>query len=79
MSRDDIPVGEALRWLVNQPQGRAAVRWLMRVGGYADTTFHPQNSQMSFNEGRRSLAVELLQTLRSADEDIFTRFIGDLL
>lgn len=75
----EIPVEEALRWLANQPQGRAAIRWLMRTGGYAETTFHPQNSQMSFNEGRRSLAVELLQTLRNADPDIFTRYIGDLL
>lgn len=72
-------VNDSLRWLANQKQGRVVLQHLARTAGLFDSTFDTHNSRMSFNEGRRSIAVELFQQVRSIDEQAFTKLIGDIL
>ena len=76
---DESTVQDALRWVARQKQGQVLLRWLITSSGFMDDVFHPQNSQMSFNAGRRSVGVELLQALRSVDEQELSKIIGDLL
>jgi len=79
MAKDEATLQDALRWLMRQKQGATVVKWLLASSGFLDDVFHPQNSQMSFNAGRRSVGVELLQAMRSADERELSKLIGDLL
>ena len=70
---------EAFRWLMGQPQGRVALKWLAATAGLTEGVFHANNSQMSFNEGRRSVAVDLFAVLRAADQPQYLKIIGELL
>lgn len=79
MSDKDHNPTDALRWLVNQAQGRTALKHIATLGGVAVDVFDPNNSKMSYAAGRRSLAIEILQQIKQADETAFASFIGDLL
>lgn len=77
--KDEALVQDSLRWLLRQKQGVVVLKWLLSSSGFMDDMFHPQNSQMSFNAGRRSVGVELVQAARSADEVELSKVIGELL
>ena len=83
MTHDDDNEGpsveETLRWMLGQPQGRAFIKHLSQSAGLMDDQFNPNNSQMSFSVGRRSVAVEVHQQARLADESRYLSHIGDLL
>jgi hypothetical protein len=78
---DDSPqaIDEAMRWLIGQPHGRRVLQWLSQTAGLMAEQFHTNNSQMSFNVGRRSVAVEAHQAARRADEARYLAHISDLL
>lgn len=79
MSQKEHNPTDALRWLINQPQGRTALRHLAVLSGFTVDVFDPNNSKMSYAAGRRSLAIEIFQQIKQADETAFAKFIGDLL
>lgn len=64
---------------MGQPQGRHALKWIAEVAGYTGEVFNAHNSQMCYSAGRRSVAVELFQKLREADEPQFLKIIGEVL
>lgn len=57
--------------IINQPAGRRLIyRWIEQMG-YFKTVASSSGSQMYLNEGRRSVALEIIKELNDVDKNIF--------
>lgn len=55
-----------LGFIMSQVQGRRFIWQLLELSGPFRSNFDTNHAQMSFNEGRRSLGVELLAQLTAS-------------
>jgi len=61
----------ALREVLRHEPGRLVLGEILEHAGIYEETFHPNHGQMSLNEGRRRLGLQIRQSILEADEAAF--------
>ena len=66
-----------MQWLLAQAQGRRFLRLILDRSGACRSSFDTNAMAMAFNEGRRSLGVELLRVMQAHCPDLHAQMLDD--
>lgn len=69
---------EDLHWLMDQPQGRRFVWWLLSTARVHQSSFNPEALWMAHNEGRRSVGTQVMQEITQHEPAQYLRMIQEV-
>lgn len=68
---------EDFKWLMSSPRGRRIVWWLLSKANIYGSSFHTSGSITAFNEGRRSLGLEVLGSVHLHAADRYMEMVKE--
>ena len=72
--KKEIKKIQAYKKMFGTPEGQVVLRDLLRNGGFFTGTFNESHSVMAFEEGRRSIVMEILRTTQVNVDEIINEF-----
>lgn len=70
---------DALLAILSSADGRLVLRWMLsaQMGGLTASSYHEGSDRTVFREGRRSVAIDLLNALESVKPGAYADLIAD--